>query len=128
MPRSATRATICPPAPLGPFQGRDLSPLWPPPESSPDRAESDGFPRKNRGRIVVKPRRRAARGEEGRIELVAPDLTAYEAGNTGIPYVWRFASERPGPALMINALTHGNELCGAIALDFLFREQVRPLL
>jgi predicted deacylase len=28
---------------------------------------------------------------------------------------------------MINALTHGNELCGAIALDFLLREGVRPL-
>lgn len=76
---------------------------------------------------MVKPlRRSAARAEDGRIELVPPDLAAYEAGNLGIPYVWRFESGRPGPRLMINALTHGNELCGAIALDFLLREQVRP--
>jgi predicted deacylase len=27
---------------------------------------------------------------------------------------------------MIQALTHGNELCGAIALDYLFREKLRP--
>jgi predicted deacylase len=76
---------------------------------------------------VVKPlRRSAARAEAGRIELLAPDLAAYEAGNLGIPYVWRFAAALPGPRLMINALTHGNELCGAIALDFLLRERVRP--
>ena len=28
---------------------------------------------------------------------------------------------------MVQALTHGNELCGAIALDYLFREGVRPV-
>jgi predicted deacylase len=27
---------------------------------------------------------------------------------------------------MVQALTHGNEFCGAIALDWLFRERVRP--
>ena len=60
---------------------------------------------------MVKPLRRgAARLEEGRIELVPPDLAAYETGNLGIPYVWRFEATEPGPRLMINALTHGNEL------------------
>jgi predicted deacylase len=98
------------------------------PKSSRDRAERDGFPRTSCGRIVVKQLGRAApRGEERRIELVPPDLAAYAAGNTGIPYAWRFDGARPGPNLMINALTHGNELCGAIAVDFLFREAVRPV-
>jgi predicted deacylase len=61
------------------------------------------------------------------VELAAPDLRAYEAGNTGIPYVTTFDSGRAGPHVLVNALTHGNELCGAIALDRLFRAGVRPL-
>src|SRR5215472_3276725 len=60
------------------------------------------------------------------IELSAPDITPYAAGNTGIPYVTSFASGRPGPHVLVNALTHGNEICGAIALDELFRAGVRP--
>ena len=50
------------------------------------------------------------------IELQAPDLSRWAAGNTGTPYVWRFDSGRPGPRVMVQALTHGNEICGAIAL------------
>jgi len=61
------------------------------------------------------------------IELQAPDIRAYAAGNTGVPYVHRFDSGRPGPVVMVQALTHGNELCGAIALDWLLREGVTPL-
>jgi predicted deacylase len=60
------------------------------------------------------------------VELAAPDLEPYRAGNTGIPYVTTFDSFRPGPHVLVNALTHGNELCGAIALDRLFRSGVRP--
>lgn len=60
------------------------------------------------------------------IELSAPDISAYAAGNTGIPYVTSFDSGRPGPHVLVNALTHGNEICGAIALDELFRAGVRP--
>ncbi|PHY08098.1 MAG: succinylglutamate desuccinylase [Alcaligenaceae bacterium] len=62
-----------------------------------------------------------------RIELTPPDITSYQAGNTGTPYVTTFDSGKPGPHVMVQALTHGNELCGAIALDFLFREGVRPV-
>jgi predicted deacylase len=78
---------------------------------------------------MVKSLRRvtAAEAEGGCVELMPPDLSAYATGNTGIPYVMRLDSGRPGPTLMINALTHGNELCGAIALDFLLREQVHPI-
>src|SRR5581483_2745337 len=60
------------------------------------------------------------------IELAPPDIAPYAAGNTGIPYVTTFESGRPGPHVLVNALTHGNEICGAIALDELFRASVRP--
>ncbi len=61
------------------------------------------------------------------IDLEAPDITPYRAGNTGIDYATTLDSERPGPHVMLSAVVHGNELCGAVALDFLFREKVRPL-
>jgi predicted deacylase len=60
------------------------------------------------------------------VELSPPDISAYREGNTGIPYVTTFDSGRPGPHVMVNAVTHGNELCGAIAVDFLFKSKVRP--
>lgn len=61
------------------------------------------------------------------IELTPPDIAPYKAGNTGIDYITAFDSGRPGPHVMITAVVHGNELCGAIALDWLFRHDVRPL-
>jgi predicted deacylase len=61
-----------------------------------------------------------------RVELTAPDIEPYRAGNTGIEYVTRFAAAQPGPHVLVTALTHGNEICGAIALDLLFRAGVRP--
>jgi predicted deacylase len=61
------------------------------------------------------------------IELSAPDISPYAAGNTGIPYVTTFDSGRAGPHVVVNALTHGNEICGAIVLDRLFRDGVRPV-
>lgn len=61
------------------------------------------------------------------VELTAPDISAYAPGNTGIPYVWRFESGVPGPNVMVSAIVHGNEPCGAIALDWLLQADVRPL-
>ena len=60
------------------------------------------------------------------VELEAPDIRPYRAGNCGIDYVSTFDSGKAGPHLMLAALTHGNELCGAIALDWLLRQGVRP--
>ncbi|HEX2116554.1 MAG TPA: M14 family metallopeptidase [Alphaproteobacteria bacterium] len=60
------------------------------------------------------------------IELSPPDISAYRRGNTGVEYVTRFESGAPGPHVLVTALVHGNELCGAIALDFLFRSGIRP--
>jgi predicted deacylase len=62
----------------------------------------------------------------GRIELAPPDLAPYHAGNTGVAYYTTLDSGRPGPHVLLNALIHGNELCGALALDHLFRTGVRP--
>ncbi len=60
------------------------------------------------------------------IEIGFPDLAPWEAGNTGTPYVWRYPSAQPGPHVTLQALTHGNEVCGAVAVDFLLREGFRP--
>jgi len=60
------------------------------------------------------------------IELAFPDITPYAEGNTGIPYVYTFDSGVPGPHVMVNALTHGNEVCGAIAVKDLLDLGVRP--
>ena len=62
-----------------------------------------------------------------RIGVAFPDLAPHAAGNTGIPFVWTFASATPGPHVLVQALTHGNEVCGAIALDRLLRDRLRPL-
>lgn len=61
-----------------------------------------------------------------RVELTPPDISPYAVGNTGIPYVWRFESGAAGPNVMISAIVHGNEPCGAIALDWLLQNDVRP--
>ena len=60
------------------------------------------------------------------IELAAPDLQPHRASNTGTDYVHTFTSGKPGPHVMVNALTHGNEICGAIVVDRLLREELRP--
>lgn len=60
------------------------------------------------------------------IEFAWPDITPYAEGNTGIPYVWTFDSGKPGRHVMVNAVTHGNELCGAVAVDLLFKLRIRP--
>lgn len=61
------------------------------------------------------------------VEISAPDISPYRKSNTGIDYVTTLDSGRLGPHVMVAALVHGNELCGAIALDFLLRNEVRPL-
>jgi len=60
------------------------------------------------------------------IEVDFPDLTRWASGNGGIPYVWTFAGERAGPHVLLQALTHGNEVCGAIALAWLLAQDCRP--
>ena len=61
-------------------------------------------------------------------EVLPRDLSAYRRGNTGVDYVHRFDSGRPGPHVLVNALTHGNEFCGMTAATHLLDTGVRPLL
>jgi predicted deacylase len=61
------------------------------------------------------------------IEVAFPNLDRWATGNTGLPYVWTFAADRAGPHVLVQALTHGNEVCGAIALDWLLGTGMRPV-
>lgn len=60
------------------------------------------------------------------VELSPPDIEPYRAGNTGVEYVTTIDSGVAGPHVLVTALTHGNEICGAIALDRLLRAGLRP--
>ncbi len=61
-------------------------------------------------------------------EVLPRDLSAYRRGNVGIDYVHRFESGKPGPHVLVNALTHGNEFCGMVAATHLLDSGVRPLI
>ena len=58
------------------------------------------------------------------IELLAPDITRWRRSDTGVDYVHVLDSGQPGPNVMVQALTHGNEICGAIALVQLLRAPI----
>ncbi len=60
------------------------------------------------------------------IEIEPVDIEPYREGNTGIPFMTTFDSGRDGPHVMVMAVTHGNELCGSIAVDWLFKQCVKP--
>src|SRR3569832_1748774 len=59
-------------------------------------------------------------------ELLPRDLRPYREGNTCVDYVHRFESGKPGPHVLVNALTHGNEFCGMVAATHLLDTGVRP--
>lgn len=62
------------------------------------------------------------------LEVLPRDLQPYRAGNVGVDYVHRFHSGKPGPHVLVNALTHGNEFCGMTAAAHLLDSGVRPLI
>lgn len=59
-------------------------------------------------------------------ELPLPDIGTWRAGNTGVEGVWHWDSGQPGHQVLISALIHGNEVCGAWALKGLLEAGVRP--
>src|SRR3546814_20669021 len=61
------------------------------------------------------------------IELTPKDLSSWRTGNRGVDYVHAFYAGRPGPHVIVNALTHGNEFCGMIAVTHLLEQGIRPL-
>lgn len=60
------------------------------------------------------------------IELAAPDIRPHRQSSSGTDYVHVLDSGKPGPNVLVMALTHGNEICGAIVVDRLLREGLRP--
>lgn len=60
------------------------------------------------------------------VGLAAPDLRPWLGGNCGIPGVWSFTAAAPGPHLALVALTHGNEIAGAIVLAEMLASGIRP--
>lgn len=58
-------------------------------------------------------------------QLPFRDLSAYEKGNTGIPFAFTFESGKPGPHVLITGLSHGNEPGGRDAVTTLI-DRVRP--
>lgn len=61
------------------------------------------------------------------VELEAPPIESHRRSATGVEFIHTFESGRPGPHVLVNALTHGNEICGAIVVDRLLREGLRPV-
>jgi len=61
------------------------------------------------------------------IELQAPDIAPHRQSGTGVDWIHTFESGKPGPHVLVNALTHGNEICGALVVDRLLREGLRPV-
>ena len=62
------------------------------------------------------------------VRLQPPAIERWRRGpGTDVEFVHVLESGRPGPTAMVVALTHGNELCGAIALDTLLGQGVAPL-
>ena len=55
------------------------------------------------------------------VHLAPPDITPWLVGNTGVAGFTAIESGRPGPDVTVVALTHGNELAGAIVLDAMLR-------
>ncbi|MGH6899350.1 MAG: succinylglutamate desuccinylase [Geminicoccaceae bacterium] len=60
------------------------------------------------------------------VEIAVPDLGKHRQGNTDIRGVNSFEAERAGPHVVITALVHGNELCGAWAISTLLEREIRP--
>jgi len=60
------------------------------------------------------------------VRLAAPDIGHWVEGNTGIQGFTSRTARRPGPHVMLLALSHGNEIAGAIALDRLLAADLAP--
>ena len=60
------------------------------------------------------------------VRLTPPDIGRWLTGNTGVPGFTTLTGAVSGPHAMILAVTHGNEISGAIVLDRLLRADFRP--
>jgi predicted deacylase len=60
------------------------------------------------------------------VRLIAPDLSRWVEGNTGVAGFTTRASDQPGPHVALLGISHGNEIAGAIVLDRLLRAGLAP--
>ena len=60
------------------------------------------------------------------VEISAPDISGYKKTNTGVDYILTLDSGFPGPHVLVTAVVHGNEPCGAIAIDWYLKNNFRP--
>lgn len=60
------------------------------------------------------------------IEVRVADIARWRNGNSGTDYVHVLDSGSPGPVVMVNGLTHGNEITGAIVVDELLSHGLGP--
>jgi predicted deacylase len=60
------------------------------------------------------------------VRLHRPDIGPWREGNTGIPGFTTLKSGTPGPHVAVLAVTHGNEIAGAVVVDRLLRAGIRP--
>lgn len=60
------------------------------------------------------------------IEVEFPDIRRWKEGTDGVDYVHSFDSGVAGPHVMVMALTHGNEVSGAITVDAFLERGLRP--
>ena len=51
------------------------------------------------------------------VQLIAPDVGPWIAGNTGVPGFTTRVAHEPGPHIALLAISHGNEIAGAIVLE-----------
>lgn len=61
------------------------------------------------------------------IEVEFPSISQWRTSNCGVDYIHSFDSGLPGPHVLILALVHGNEVSGAITVDLLLREKIKPI-
>ena len=62
------------------------------------------------------------------VELINPDISPYKNSNTGIDYIITLDSGLSGPHVFISSIVHGNEPCGALAIDWFLQNDYRPLI
>lgn len=61
------------------------------------------------------------------VEVEFPDIRRWQQGTDGVDYVHSFDSGVAGPHVMVMALTHGNEVSGAITVDAFLKKNLRPV-
>lgn len=75
----------------------------------------------------VPPCRFSIAASDAPVELLPVDISQYRHGNCPVDYVHRLDSGIAGPELVITALIHGNEICGANALIHILEQGIRPV-